>query len=243
VDHVLHTGGILNTLTGKVRGTVDPAAGTIDLTLTARAVRDTSGGKGEGSDWSITGTLRGLRRGGAAGATTWWADRQEGWENGRYTNQDAQSGTLTLTHRVLNGRIPPEQAARMTPEQIEEELRPKVDAKVVTFWSIDAIAGPVAVEETAKPEQAPLRRTFGGGIFTFDQLEHAVLGTIQLPDGVTGLVFGSQHGDAFEFDWYDGHIKGQARLTRQPDGSWKGGTWREQYSSSRPPDDPNFVLK
>jgi hypothetical protein len=115
-------------------------------------------------------------------------------------------------------------------------LKPKTWTDVITRWRVTRIAGPIAAEEAEKPENAPLRRSFeAGATFTFDQLGSTVKGTVKFPNGNTGVIFGHAGNDFFHFDWFDGVIKGQARLDRQKDGSWHGGVWHERYEFGTPP--------
>jgi hypothetical protein len=81
-----------------------------------------------------------------------------------------------------------------------------------------------------------MRRTFDGGApFVLDQLGNQVHGTIKFPNGNTGVLAGWANADDFEFDWYDGRIKGQARLKRNAAGSWEGGVWHERFESGKAP--------
>lgn len=231
-DWLLQFGGIVDKLNLTVTGRIDPATGAIEMTLDGANVRDSNWGKGEGNQRRITGTLRGNRSGGSGDATDWWAAGQTGWQS----RPGTVAGTITEVHTYINNTVPKSIADWKSPEEIKSLLEPKTNTTEVRSWRLECIAGPIRGEDAADAKNAPLRRTFSAGAtFTFDQLGSAVEGTVKFPNGNTGVMFGRQAQDSFDFDWYDGLIKGVARLTRQADGSWHGGVWHESYRHGTPP--------
>ncbi len=231
-DWLLQFGGIVDKLNLDVTGRIDGASGAIEMTLSGVNVRDSNWGKGEGNQRQISGTLRGCRSGGAGDATDWWAAGQTGWQS----RSGTAAGTITEVHTYINNTVPKSIADWESPEGIKRLLEPKTSTTEVRSWRLELLAGPIRVEDAADAKNAPLRRTFSAGaVFTFDQLGSAVEGTVKFPNGNTGVMFGRQAQDSFDFDWYDGLIKGAARLTRQADGSWYGGVWHESYRHGTPP--------
>jgi len=236
VDHVLQVGGIIDTLKLDVSGTVDPATGRVEMKLSGINSRDSNWGKGEGNEWRIDGVLHGMRDGGAKDATDWWAQHQSGWRGGQYQEDGTDFGSITKVHTYMNNTIPKSIADTMSPEEIAKQLVPKTFTDALRMWRLTAIAGPIEASEAEKPESSPLRRSFSAGAtFTFDQLGSQVRGTVKFPNGNVGVVSGWVSATDFEFDWYDGRIKGQARLKRAADGGWEGGVWHEKHESGKPP--------